>query len=365
MRLVRDNDDPKVRHDLELLARTYGDEEAGAAGAAAEAEGDAAEIAAATDAYAADHDSAGADSAGDDAPGGSDDPVDQLDDPVVRGMVRTSIHVRRFLPYYLGAAVWVLVMLVMSPPSDTPGSGTNGGFAFAGDASSVGSGASVESAFDEEPAPSFADIGATPSSSGFAFGAEPAGDDFAAGDDFDSSSADFDSGSFDDGGFSSGSDFDTPEIDDEPEPLRITKSGYSSSTGGTPLEQEPPEGGLPVTAIAGDVQRRSFIAVSGDESVLKLKPIDDPANAGVESAVVRACTVVLEDWKAERGQSMDDEPLWQEPCVDGKRGADGVFSFDLSKLGKPSDLAGITLTAGTLNAQTFNIVFAPSAVESN
>lgn len=379
MRLVRDNDDPKVKHDLELLAGTFGrdaderetsvvgdDEQMAAPGAGVPTAAGADGLADAGGTNGgAEEDAAG-------RTGDPNDPLQQLDDPVVRSMVRTSVHVRRFFPYYLGAALWVLVMLLISPRTDAPSGPTEGGFAFAEDSSSVQAPEeSVESAFTEEVAPSFADIGATPAESGFGFSSPASGgSDFAAGSDFSDSgssptSGGFDSSEFDSGSSGFSSDFSSggTDVADDPEPLRITKSGYSSATGGTPLEQAPPENGLPVSKAGSEVVKRSFIGVSGDESILRLKLVDDPSNVGVEQAVVRACPIVVEDWKAERGQSFDDQPLFQDTCVDGVRGDDGIFSFDLSKLGTVSEFPGFALTPGAV-AGAYSLTFDPQAVTS-
>ena len=349
MRLTRSNDDPRVMRDLEFLAEQYGP---GDAPALPPRETDAAEDAAVV-------------GAGDAAGAGAGvavaaAPATPFDDPFVDRFVRVSVHVRRFLPYYLGAAMWIFVMLLIQPRADTKDE-FDAFNAFPAETTGLAPAAqSAESAFpDEVDSAPFADIGATPSASG-AFTFEPApavADTFTSGG-FDAGSSEFSTAPIDEGAE------DSPLVADS-DPLTIVKSGYSSATAGTPLEQEPPGNGLPVAAAAGQVAKRSFVGLAGDETILKLKLVDDPSNLGAEQAVVRACPIVVEEWQGARGQAMEAEPLWNEPCVDGKRGDDGIWTFDLSTFGKPGDMPGFALTPGSDAAgASFNLTFDPKAVTS-
>jgi len=49
--------------------------------------------------------------------------------------------------------------------------------------------------------------------------------------------------------------------------LVIVESGYSSATGGTPLEQDPGNGALPIESAAGQHLKRSFIRLSGTAQI--------------------------------------------------------------------------------------------------
>lgn len=285
-----------------------------------------------------------------------------LDDGFVRTFVRVSVHVHRFFPYYLGAAAWVLVMLLMSPAGERGADdGELAGFRQPSTAnlSPAGEFDSDAPAAEVPAAPSgFGDIAAIPSSDS-SFSLSMPSDTTT-----DAPSDDFSSTTFDSSAFESSSGTSEITIDDEPEPLRISKSGYSSRTGGTPLEQEPPGGGLPVGAVAGEASKRSFVALTGDETVLRLKLVDDPSNVGAESAAIRACPIVT-GWEASRGASMDAEPAWAEPCIDAVRGDDGVWTFDLSTFGAPGDADGFALTPGTAAGLSFNLTFDPAPVRGS
>jgi len=277
-----------------------------------------------------------------------------FDDGFVRTFVRTSVHVRRFFPYYLGAALWLAVMLLMAPADRDDADLAGARLPETANLSPAGEFAADAAV---SPSPAFGDIGATPADATFSmeFSSDTS---FSSGADLDSSATFSDMTTFDTSGFSS--DTSTLTFADEPEPLRIIKSGYSSRTGGTPLEQAPPGNGLPVAAVGGEATKRSFIALSGDETVLKLKLIEDPSNVGVEQATVRACPIVTDGWQAARGMAMDAEPAWAEPCVDATRDAEGVWTFDLSSFGKPGSAPGFALTPGTAAGLSFNLTFDPS-----
>ena len=331
--------------DLEMLASEYGDEETRAAAAVALLERE--EAAAAVD-------DAGAD-AGDAAVVAAE--PSPLDDTFVRTFVRGAVHIRRFAPYYFGAAAWVIVMLLMAPQGRAPEGGELAGFTPIPDAPLASSAQTSEAPTDlATPAPGFSDIAAVPADSSIGFAAAPAGDGGAAFSDTSVTSSPEFSSSF--------SDSAALAVPDEPEPLRIKKSGYSSRTGGTPLEQEPPGNGLPVGAVGGEATKRSFIELEGDETVIKLKLIEDSSNVGAEAAGVRVCPIVTE-WQAERGVAMDAEPAWSTPCVDGTRAEDGVWTFDLSAFGSPGTAVGFALTAGTAPGLSFNLTFDPSPVRSS
>jgi hypothetical protein len=290
--------------------------------------------------------------------------VAAIEDPFVRTFVRASVHFRRFFPYYLAGTAWVLMMLLIAPRGASQTQQTAVPDPFTGNAQEASSGQTVESAITDETAGAapFSDVGvATSDATSFSgLSATPADSTDFSGSNSEGFSSDssFDAAAFE---ASAGSDL---VIEPEARPIRIVQSGYSSRTGGTPLEQEPPSDGLPVSALPnGEAAKRSFVKLEGDETILKLKLVDDPSNVGAEQAVVRACVISVDGWKAERGMAMDAEPTWGEPCVDGARGEDGVWTFDLTVFGSPESNAGFALTPG--GPAPFNLTFSPSPVRSS
>jgi hypothetical protein len=324
MKLVRDNDDPKLLADLDRLAGRE----------PIEVPDDAAE---------------GATGAG-----------EPLDDPFVRRFVQVSVHLKRYLPFYIGAAVWALTMLLIHPL----GKG--------GDSSNFASGTSglasqsvpVATASATTPAASaVADLGADAIAAptfetvtGASFGSDSAQSSFeAASPSFSGSSTDSSATSSD---FSStptttfSSDFGS----DTPKQLTILRSGYASTTGGTPLEQAPANGGLPVASTAGQDSKRSFIELGGEGSQLRLKVSTDGA-IQPDTAVIKACTLTTADWKAERGQAMPG-PAFDPACSTGSV-LDGVWTFDLSSFTKEALANGLAITPGAGTGLTFQVVFEP------
>ena len=43
----------------------------------------------------------------------SDDPIGEIEDPIARYLARTIVHVRKFLPFYVGGVAFALAMLVL------------------------------------------------------------------------------------------------------------------------------------------------------------------------------------------------------------------------------------------------------------
>ena len=341
VRLLRENDDPKLLADLERLA---GREPDPAVVEAAAAEAAAAEAAAADDAV---------------EPG-------PFDDPFVRRFVQISVHLKRYAPFYAGAAVWALAMLLIKPVGG--GGGTTevaNGPAFAGTANVAVASASADSAVadlnaDAIGAPVFETVtgAAAFSEADSAFG-DFTQSEFASG----GSSSTFDEGSS--GSTSPTFDssetitFDDSEFSDEEEGFTIMRSGYASATGGTPAEQSPPGGALPIAATLGNDTKRSFLELSGKGAVLRLKESPDGA-VNSEGAVIKACLATSE-WKADRGQPLSAGPTFDPACATGAR-FEGVWSFDLSTFPAAELEKGLVLTPGPGTGTTFQVNLEPFAL---
>lgn len=330
MRFVRDNDDPKLLSDLERLAGREPEM------VPVEAVDDDVEAAEPT----------------------------PLDDPFVRGFVRASVHLKRYAPFYAGAAAWASTMLLIQPQGGDDRASAPA--AFAGTVSGTSSAAQVAAVAptsdlnaDAIGAPTFEVItGATfaPSSS-FGSTSEFASDD-SSSTSFDESSSTTGSSAADDAPtFDFGDDFGS-DVEDG---VAIVKSGYASATGGTPAEQDPAGGGLPVAVTLGNDTKRSFLALSGSATELRLR--ESPEGAlQPEAAVIKLCPITS-DWEAERGQSINDSPTFESACSTGMR-TDGIWTFDLSGFSADQLAAGLTLTPGPGTAHTFEVVLEPNPVPS-
>ena len=339
MRFVRDNDDPKLLSDLERLAGR---------------EPEVVAVEAPVDGAEDDVEGADAAAAGEPTP---------LDDPFVRGFVRASVHLKRYAPFYAGAAAWAATMLLIQPLGDDQATTPT---AFAGTVSGTSSASQVAAVAptsdlnaDAIGAPTFEAI---------------TGASFAPTTDFDSTSEfafdDSSSTSFDESSSTTGSSGadDTPTFDfsddfgsEVEDGLTIVRSGYASATGGTPAEQDPAGGGLPVAVTLGNDTKRSFLALSGSGTELRLR--ESPEGAlQPEAAVIKVCPI-SSDWEAERGQSINDSPTFESACSTGMR-TDGIWTFDLSGFSADQLAAGLTLTPGPGTAHTFEVVLEPNPIPS-
>ncbi|HUP85476.1 MAG TPA: hypothetical protein VM143_07395 [Acidimicrobiales bacterium] len=321
MRLVRSNDDPRLIADLERLAgveaSAVDDGREGGTGVAA--------------------------------------PRTPLDDPFVRRFVQGSVHLRKYAPFYVGAGLWMLAMLVIQPIGsgssrvDEVAQPTGVRRADIAPAASIipqaepdavaspvffSAGASSFSSDDVYGTSDFSDFADPEPSPTFAFEPAPTFDEPT--DDFASSS-------------------DTPAA---PKPLSIVFSGYTSATGGTLLEQDPGGGTLPVWAAAGNDEKRSFITLAGDETVLRLKEAAS-GNVNAGGAAIKACPITAVGWTPSRGKALNSGPAYDNGCVTGTRAATGVWSFDLAGFGPLGATNGFALVPASGTALTFQVTFEP------
>lgn len=265
------------------------------------------------------------------------------EDTFVVGFIRTATHVRRYLPYYVVTAAWVLVMLLVSPRTAPTQDA---------DFASSRLGESSEAAGD-------LDVGGS--------AAEPADDlsqefdtDFSTGALFPDLTAD----SFDSPSEPSGSSTfastgptvttTTPTTAPGPIPLAMVESGYASHTGGTPAEQGPPNGGLPIWVSGGQATKYSYFRLSGTSTVLFLKEATDPGtNVNAERAAMKLCPVTAGEWAPQRGLAMTEAPAYDSACSTGVRAANGTWRFDFGT-NVPDRRAGYALVPTvdpTLNYQ--------------
>ena len=146
-------------------------------------------------------------------------------------------------------------------------------------------------------------------------------------------------------------------------PLRITDSGYTSSTGGTPLENKPPPGALPVASAFGQHLERSFIRLNGNGQTLRLRLAAGTTNVGAEIAQISLCSVT-QGWHAVRGSALSSGPTFDpSDCAVGKRAADGTWTFDLAATSHgATNPNGFALVPATGTVTSFSLTFSSDAV---
>lgn len=207
-----------------------------------------------------------------------------------------------------------------TPPPAAEGFGTEGVDTFASDGVSF------------TPNPSFG----AGSSSGFSSGSSGSG------------SAESSSSPSSDSSFGSGASFTRTVPDDEDEePLRVTAKAWASRTAGTPLAaQGVPAGTLPV-GVRGTNDKLSFVRLSGGDTTLGL--VEDPAGTRNTHgpAGVQACQITDQNWPEREAAPLAEAPKYDaNKCIPGTRSASGVWLFDLSSFGDPTDARGFALVPG-------------------
>jgi hypothetical protein len=343
MPLRRDNaDDPRVGHDLDVLAQTYATDVATAV-ALDEPEAPPARARrgwrrdnADDPRVVADLETLAAHDAGTLPPSEpvTDADEDPLRDPFVRRFVDGALHVRGHAKYYGLLVAWLLLMFVLVPITrhDDASSSIDTDVAAAATAPEA---AAAPSTTSTSTAPTVA-VGTEPQLVAAQYEAPPV----AATADAPSTTS------------PSAAPSDSATTTMAPRPLSIVRSGYASSTSGTPLEQDPGDGALPVAAAGSQPSKRSFVVLDGTASVLHLAVVDGAM--GADAAGIAACPITERGWSAERAQPMPG-PAFATTCITGVRQDDGTWTFDLGSITAATSANGWALTP---MAGTFDLAFA-------
>ena len=128
--------------------------------------------------------------------------------------------------------------------------------------------------------------------------------------------------------------------------------------GGTPLEQDPGDGSLPIKAAVGEHVKRTFVRLAGAAQVLHLDLDKSYPNSGGDTAAIDACPI-SQTWTAARGEPLTSGPSFDATgCVSGRRQSDGSWIFDLSRIdGGPTRPDGIALVPTAGATSTFDLAF--------
>lgn len=161
---------------------------------------------------------------------------------------------------------------------------------------------------------------------------------------------------------------DVGSQDSEPEPLRITESGWATAGPAAPLAgtlaDDVPEGTLPVGTRVGQHDKISFIRLSGDDTTLVLAE-DASGRRGnsFETSPVEVCQITDGGWEPGEGQSMDAAPEYDaDSCVAAQQQPDGTWSIGLFLFEDPTDQRGFALVPSADAPVDFQVTFAAQAV---
>lgn len=175
--------------------------------------------------------------------------------------------------------------------------------------------------------------------------------DFAAGGESFSSDTDSARGF---GATTSDSSFDSSE----PAPLTVVRSGWWSRTPATPLTSGAPKGALPVGKRFGQDDKRSFIELAGEASVLSLKESDEGRRASLGAPALAICPITAE-WQEAEGMAASP-PYDAASCVAGSYGDGGLWSFDMAKFGDAASWEGFAIVPAPGSPVDFQVNLVPA-----
>ena len=144
-------------------------------------------------------------------------------------------------------------------------------------------------------------------------------------------------------------------------PLAVRGFGWASRLSGTGVSAaEVPEGTMPVANRLGQLDKASFVRLSGSATTLELTEVDDGAREAIGAGLVVACPITDAGWQEAPDQSLDAAPPWDETaCVTGVED-EGVWTFDLGGHDADGD-AGFALVPDASAPADFQITFASAS----
>ncbi len=143
-------------------------------------------------------------------------------------------------------------------------------------------------------------------------------------------------------------------------PLVVRGFGWASSLSGTGISSSSvPEGTMPVGARLNELDKVSFLRLSGTGSKLVLTEDTAGAREALGNGAVRACVIVDAGWVEEADQAMSDAPeINTDRCVDGVEDADR-WTFDLSGFSNRAAQTGFALLPAANAPADFQLTFRP------
>lgn len=142
------------------------------------------------------------------------------------------------------------------------------------------------------------------------------------------------------------------------QPLAVRGFGWAGSLSGSGVSSaEVPEGTMPVASRLGQLDKASFVRLSGTSTTLTL--VEDPAGGreAIGSGVVVACPITDGGWAEEPDQSMDAAPPWDSArCVAGVEDND-TWIFDLSGFDDRAGPNGFALVPDASAPPDFQVTF--------
>jgi hypothetical protein len=142
-------------------------------------------------------------------------------------------------------------------------------------------------------------------------------------------------------------------------PLTIGSRAWASREAGTPVATTGvPDGTLPVGNRVGQIDKASFVRLTGTATVLSL--VEDPngSRAVAGNGGVQVCRITTSDWSAGDAISFDQAPAYDtNSCKAGQRSDDGTWTFDLSGFADRAGPAGFALVPTADAPVDFQVAF--------
>lgn len=143
------------------------------------------------------------------------------------------------------------------------------------------------------------------------------------------------------------------------EPLLVRGFGWASSLSGVP-SNDVPEGTMPVGSRLGNIDKVSFIRLSGTATSLSLHEDTAGAREALGAGLVVACQITDPGWEEKPDQALADAPAWQaNSCVAGEE-SDNTWVFDLSRFADIAGQAGFALVPAPDAPADFQVTFTSS-----
>lgn len=128
-------------------------------------------------------------------------------------------------------------------------------------------------------------------------------------------------------------------------PLTVVEAGWASATGATPVGSTGvPDKGLPVGKRIGQVDKYSFVRLTGEQKVLSLRVNPQGARVTTGAIGVSICQITDAGWQPADNVPSDRAPKYDTAtCVKGDPGDGKTWTFNVLTFASPTDARGLAL----------------------
>lgn len=143
----------------------------------------------------------------------------------------------------------------------------------------------------------------------------------------------------------------------EPVALAVRGFGWASSLSGVP-NNGVPDGTMPIANRLGNLDKASFVRLSGTATSLTLREDTSGAREAIGTGKVVACRITDASWEEKPDQALADAPAWDaKDCAPGTE-SDNTWTFDLARFADRAGEAGLALVPAADAPADFQVTFA-------